>query len=119
MTAAVEASEGWLAYLELRKAKNARAPFTPTAKRRILLKLAHWQSQGIDVQAILFTSVENGWTGVFLQKNEPGHGGQSRSFRQQDADASSQRVAEFTGGLVARRPMREEDLFRDLPRLEQ
>lgn len=119
MTADIETSDGWLAYLELRKAKNARAPFTATARRRILIKLQDWQSQGVDVQAVLFASVENGWTGVFLPKTEPGHGAQAQSFRQRDADAASQRVAEFTGGLVSRRPMRDEDLFRDLPRLEQ
>jgi len=115
----IEDTPAWADYLELRKAKNARAPFTPAARRRILLKLADMQAQGIDIEKALGESVENGWTSVYPPKAQPGHGAQSRSFRERDQDAAAQRVASFTGGMLSRRVVSEEDLFRDVPRLEQ
>lgn len=64
----IESTEAWKAYIELRKKKQARAPFTEVAKERILSKLRAFEAQGQSIEAMLYQSVENGWTGVFHVK---------------------------------------------------
>lgn len=64
----IESSKAWIAYVELRKKKQARAPFTEVARERILAKLRAFEAQGQNIEAMLYQSVENGWTGVFPVK---------------------------------------------------
>lgn len=61
----IERSEAWVAFLEMRAAKGKRAPFTPLARKRILFELRRFEADGQDVEEILWTSVTNGWSGVF------------------------------------------------------
>lgn len=68
MSTQIESSKAWLAYLELRKKKQARAPFTEVARERILAKLRAFEGQGHKAEDVLWQSVENGWTGVFPVK---------------------------------------------------
>jgi hypothetical protein len=58
-------SEAWAAFEEMRKAKGRRAPFTPLARKRILFELRRMDADGQDVDEVLWTSVTNGWSGVF------------------------------------------------------
>lgn len=64
----IESTKAWISYAELRKKKQARAPFTEVAKERILAKLRAFAAQGQDIESMLWQSVENGWTGVFAVK---------------------------------------------------
>ena len=61
----IELTEAWLAFVEMRKAKGKRAPFTERAKKRILFELRRFQADNQDVDSILWASVTNGWSGVF------------------------------------------------------
>lgn len=65
MSDAIEKSEAWAAFLEMRAAKGKRAPFTPLARQRILFELRRFAADGQDPEEILWTSVTNGWSGVF------------------------------------------------------
>jgi hypothetical protein len=58
-------SEAWAAFEEMRKAKGKRAPFTALARKRILFELRRMDADGQDVDEVLWTSVTNGWSGVF------------------------------------------------------
>lgn len=59
-------AEAWGGYLQTRKAK--KAPRTVRAIQGVLRKLEAFRSAGHDVEAILDTSTERGWTGVFEPK---------------------------------------------------
>ena len=61
----ITSTEAWLAFVEMRKASGRRAPFTEAARTRILFKLRQFQADGQDAEEVLWTSVENGWSGVF------------------------------------------------------
>lgn len=72
----------WEAFVEMRKAKGKRAPFTEKARQMLLKKLQTFRAQGYDANACLEESVMNGWSGVFPpklstanQKTAPGHDG--------------------------------------------
>lgn len=66
----IQRLDAWAVYLEIRKAKNRLAPFTPGAEKRILAKLRMLSADGQNVEEILWNSVENGWTGVFEVKRK-------------------------------------------------
>jgi hypothetical protein len=66
----IELSEAWAAFIDMRKAKGKRAPFTELAKTRILFELRRMQADGQDVDEILWTSVTNAWSGVFPIKRK-------------------------------------------------
>lgn len=68
MSAEIQDTEAWAAFEDMRKAKGRRAPFTPFAKTRILFELRRFQADGHDIEEILWTSVTNGWSGVFICK---------------------------------------------------
>ncbi|WP_225199334.1 helix-turn-helix domain-containing protein [Gluconobacter oxydans] len=59
-------TEAWGGYLQTRKAK--KAPRTVRAIQGVLRKLEAFRTAGHDVEAILDTSTERGWTGVFEPK---------------------------------------------------
>jgi len=61
----IEDTEAWAAFVDMRKAKGKRAPFTDLARKRILFELRRMQADGQDADEILWTSVTNGWSGVF------------------------------------------------------
>ncbi len=58
--------EAWTGFLEMRKLKGSRAPLTEYAKKLILRKLEEFHRQGYDVNDILETTVERGWTSVYI-----------------------------------------------------
>lgn len=64
------AGEAWIAFLELRKAKQRQAPLTPLARKRILFSLRMMAADGQDVSEVLWTSVTNGWTGIYPIKRK-------------------------------------------------
>ena len=61
----IEDTEAWAAFVDMRKAKGKRAPFTDLARKRILFELRRMQADGQDIDEVLWTSVTNGWSGVF------------------------------------------------------
>jgi hypothetical protein len=64
-------TEAWTAFLEIRKLKGKRAPFTKLAEKRILFELRRLQADGHDPDEVLLQSVINGWSGVFPVKGRP------------------------------------------------
>ena len=58
--------EPWNAYVEMRGKK--RKPMTGKAVELIHKKLGGFRVDGEDIEAVLWQSVENGWTGVFPVK---------------------------------------------------
>ena len=61
----IQDTEAWIAFVDMRKAKGKRAPFTDFARTRILFELRRLQADGQDIEEVLWTSVTNGWSGVF------------------------------------------------------
>jgi uncharacterized protein YdaU (DUF1376 family) len=57
--------EQWTAFVEMRRAKGKRNPFTPAAAKGILAKLQRMKDAGQDVGAVLTQSVVNGWSDVY------------------------------------------------------
>lgn len=62
-------AETWDAFVEMRKAKGKRAPFTARAAKMILHELDRLRSQGHNPDEVLRVSVMNGWSGVFALKH--------------------------------------------------
>lgn len=69
----IEKTEAWIAFCDMRKAKGKRAPFTDYAKTRILFELRRLQADGQDPEEVLWTSVTNGWSGVFAIRKQGWH----------------------------------------------
>lgn len=61
--------EAWDAFVEMRKEKGKRAPFTQKAKERVIIMLDRLRKQGHPPAEVLWQSVMNGWSGVFPVKN--------------------------------------------------
>lgn len=61
-------AEAWNAFQEVRRKKNAKAPYTANAQRLIVRDLKKFFDEGQDLTAILTASATAGWTGVFPQK---------------------------------------------------
>jgi hypothetical protein len=61
----------WDAFVEMRRAKGSRAPFTVAAAKGIIADLAKFREAGHDPAKVLQTSVNNGWSGVFEPKTAP------------------------------------------------
>jgi hypothetical protein len=64
----IESTEAWQAFIEMRRAKGKRAPFTDLARKRILFELRRFEADKQDPEEILWQSVTNGWSGVFAIK---------------------------------------------------
>jgi hypothetical protein len=62
--------EAWDAFVEMRKAKGKRAPFTEAAAKRIVLTLDRLRSQGHPPEEVLWQSTMAGWSGVFPLKTD-------------------------------------------------
>ena len=65
-------AEQWQAFVEMRRAKGKRAPFTVAAAKGIVEELGKLREQGQDPEAVLAQSVVNGWSGVFPVKGVNG-----------------------------------------------
>ena len=65
MSVDIEDTEAWAAFIEMRRAKGKRSPFTDLARKRILFELRRFEADKQDPEEILWTSVTNGWSGVF------------------------------------------------------
>lgn len=61
--------EVWAAYVQMRKEKGKRAPFTDFAAKLILTKLDRLKAQGNPPNEVLAESIMNGWSGVFALKH--------------------------------------------------
>ena len=63
-------AETWNEWLKVRKKKSN----TPGSLQASLRKLEKWKSEGHDANAIVATSLENGWQGLFLPDAKRGNG---------------------------------------------
>lgn len=70
MSTEIQDTEAWAAFCDMRKQKGKRAPFTEFARTRILFELRRFAADGHDCEEILWNSVTNGWSGVFLVKRK-------------------------------------------------
>jgi hypothetical protein len=95
-----EELESWAAFVEMRRAKGKRAPFTARAKERILMELKRLHESGQDVDKCLWISVMNGWSGVF-----PVRGAQSAPVAQAGFTTFVPRMSavEFERSMAAKR----------------
>ena len=75
----------WLAFIEVRD--KLKAPNTERAIKGLLSKLAKFNSEGMDVNAIIDESVQNGWKGVFAPKG-----------RQSNTESNVSAAMEFING---------------------
>lgn len=57
--------EAFQGFVDMRRAKGKRAPFTERAKTLVLNKLAEFHKQGLDVNACLDQATEAGWSSVY------------------------------------------------------
>lgn len=62
----------WGEFVEMRRAKGQRTPFTVGAAKGIVAKLAELQTAGQDVGAVLAQSTINGWADVFPVREPKG-----------------------------------------------
>jgi hypothetical protein len=96
--------DAWAAFVEMRKAKGKRAPFTLAAAKRIVYELDRLKSQGHPPAEVLWQSTMNGWSGVFpLRKLTPDSPGSPQSFRERDQQAAADRMAQLAPGVADRR----------------
>lgn len=58
-------AEPWSEFVEMRRQKGKRAPFTVAAAKGIVAELAKLRDSGQDPAEVLRQSVVNGWSGVF------------------------------------------------------
>lgn len=61
--------ELWDGFVEVRKKKGSRAPFTELAAKLILRKLEEFHRQGYDANSCLEESIENAWSSVYISRN--------------------------------------------------
>jgi hypothetical protein len=60
--------EAWDAFVEMRKAKGKRAPWTNGARDGIIRQLDRLRSAGNNPDEVLWQSVRNGWSDVYALK---------------------------------------------------
>lgn len=61
--------EAWAGFVEMRKAKGKRYPFTERAAKLIIKELDRLRSMGHPPNEVLNQSTMNGWSGVFPLKS--------------------------------------------------
>lgn len=61
--------EAWTAFVDMRKAKGKRAPFTELAKKRLLFELDLLRAKGHPSGPVLWQSVVSGWSSVYPLKH--------------------------------------------------
>lgn len=67
--------EPWKAYEEMRRIKNAKAPYTATAQKLVVAKLDRLRQEGQDVGEVLSNAAIGGWTNVYATRSETTQGG--------------------------------------------
>ncbi len=90
--------EAWGAFLEMRKAKGKRAPFTPAAEKRLLWNLDMLRAKGNDPTAMLWQSVVAGWSDVYPVKHQQGQTATVQNF---DTAKSNQWLQEHARHMAA------------------
>lgn len=63
-------TDAWEAFVAMRKKKGSRAPWSDVARDRAIAKLVDMHRRGIDINEVLLTCVEFGWSGVEWGENE-------------------------------------------------
>lgn len=63
-------ADPWTEFVEMRRAKGKRAPFTVAAAKGIVDDLAKLRDDGHDLACVLRQSVKSGWSGVFPIKGD-------------------------------------------------
>jgi hypothetical protein len=61
----------WDAFVEMRRAKGSRAPFTVAAAKGIIADLTRFRAAGHDPAKVLQASINSGWSAVFEPKTAP------------------------------------------------
>ncbi len=87
--------KAWAGFVEMRKRKGQRAPFTDRAAELIIAKLGRLREDGQDPNAMLDQSTLNGWSGVFEVRDQESKG---RLHRQ---SAAARRREELNKALEA------------------
>lgn len=64
-------AESWADFVEVRRAKGKRAPWTKGAAKRVAAKLIEADRQGYDAQYMIDQAIERGWTSVFVGDDTP------------------------------------------------
>ena len=97
--------ESWRAFEEMRRAKGKRAPFTERARERIIMDLKRLHAQGQDVDNCLWTSVKNGWSGVYPARSCPQAAAPGQMALPDEVAVSLQPLsaAEYERSMVAKR----------------
>lgn len=104
-------AEAWEAFLEMRKEKGKRAPFTPRAQKNMLLHLDRMRQKGHSIEAIneeIFRSARNGWSDVY----EPKPAAQQRTNGAAVAPWVAEKTAQanaWTGGRAGAKPADPDD----------
>ena len=60
--------DAWQGFVEMRRAKGSRTPFTDRAAKMALATLAELKAAGHDPNASLDQSTFNGWSGLFMPR---------------------------------------------------
>ena len=58
----------WTDFLQHRKEK--KSPMKATTYAVVCAKLINWNAEGVDVNRVLLTSIQNGWTGLFKPRKD-------------------------------------------------
>lgn len=80
-------SESWQLFVDHRR--QIRKPLTDRAAELLLKDLKAWREGGHDPNALIETSVKNGWQGVFLPKDKPSGASKHGGFAQRDYRAGA------------------------------
>ena len=92
-------SDLWTDFIQHRK--EIRHKLTPTAKKYLLVKLAKFHQNGIDVNLCIIQAIENGWQGVF--EHEANRKPYSGNGQRETAIQRSERITdECRADIIAR-----------------
>lgn len=94
--------EAWQGYVEMRKAKGKRAPFTAAAQKLTLRKLTDMRARGLNPTHSLEDATEAGWSSVFDPKPRAAPGKPAATVSPFTAERQAQGAAWM--GRHARRP---------------
>lgn len=63
--------ESWSDFIEVRRAKGTRAPWTQGAAKRVIHKLMEADKAGFDAQYMIDEAIEKGWSTVYVGNYTP------------------------------------------------
>ena len=83
----------WCDFIQHRK--EIRHKLTDTTQKFILKKLARFHQDGMDVNAAIVQSIENGWQGIFAyyETNRTGNGQRETPVQRRERKADEYRAA--------------------------